>query len=143
ADSAPVAALTGSSPVGRAVRRSWAMSVGAALDERRFFVLVPFAAIAGAILYVAAGSEPEAWALTAILALCATALVVAWRSLSLVRIVLLAAAVTTGVGIMMAHAALSGTPMLAGSAYGVFEATVSAVLSEGEGQRRVILRDIR
>jgi len=126
----------------KAARRTLTASAAAALDGRRLFVLLPFGMVAGAAIYAGAGAEPQAFVLPGLAIASAAALWLSRNSLAAVRVVMLAVSLAAGFAVMMAHSLLFGTPMLGEPRYGVYEATIAAVLSEGEGGGRIVLSDI-
>lgn len=125
-----------------AVRSALNKSIGTALEERRLFVLVPFAIVAGLIASTAVGAEPEPLALIGVGAGLAILLFATRTNLAAFRVTAVAAAFWLGFALLGIHGALSGTPMLDHTAYGTFEARVDEVLSEGEAGRRVIVSAI-
>jgi competence protein ComEC len=110
-----------------------------AFEERRLFVLLPFAIIAGLIVSLAASSEPEPTALLAVGAGITVAAPVSVRSIAAVRMVALAAAFWLGFSLLSIHGALFGTAMLSRPAYGTFEMRVDEIVSEQESGRRVVV----
>src|SRR5690606_27179403 len=93
-------------------------SVRRALDERRLFVLLPFAAIAGLVAEVNAGTEPEPIALAGVAAAILLGLLLTQRSIVALRGLTLLAAFWLGFVLLPVHGALFGTQMLARPAYG-------------------------
>ncbi|HHY51133.1 MAG TPA: ComEC family competence protein [Alphaproteobacteria bacterium] len=120
-----------------------ARAVVRALDERRLFVLLPFAVIAGLVTSLAGSSNPDPLALGTVGAVLAVAMPLAMRSLVLLRLVVLGAFFWLGFSLLVIHGALSGTPMLARPAYGTFEMRVDEIVSESESGRRVIVSAIQ
>ncbi|SFZ82063.1 competence protein ComEC [Devosia enhydra] len=111
----------------------------AALDARRLFCLVPFALLAGLIIYAALPVEPAPWALpTAALAVVLLAL---FRLIP-TRPAVLTLSAAFGFALLPLHAALFATPMLAFPAYGAYEATIDEILSESQTERRMIVSAI-
>jgi competence protein ComEC len=117
-------------------------SVGTALEQRRLFVLLPFAAIAGLIASLASEASPELWAVAAVALALAMVLVLLRTSTIGFRIALLIAAFWAGFGLLQVHGLLFGTEMLSRAAYGTFEARVDEIVSETESGKRVILSQI-
>jgi len=129
----------------RAPRRRWpglATSIAAALEQRRLFLLLPFAAIAGLIVAVQAGEPPEPLALAAAGLLLAAVMALAVIAGRGHRPALLAAALWAGFTLLSVHGVLFGTPMLTRPAYGTFEARIDAIVSETERGKRVIISAI-
>lgn len=121
--------------------KSLAASTAAALDDRRFFVLLPFAMIGGLI----AGLElPSAHpiALIAGAVTLAVLIVLSFGSLPCLRVAVLLATAWTGLCLLPIHGALFGTPMLARPAYGTYQARVDEIISETTSERRVIVSAI-
>src|SRR5690606_266508 len=73
-----------------------ARAVTKALDERRLFILLPFAVIAGLVTSLAGSSNPEPLALVAVGVGFAVTMPLAMRSLVLLRLLVLAAAFWVG-----------------------------------------------
>ena len=117
-------------------------AVARALEDRRLFVLLPFAIIAGLICSLLGASQPEPALLAAGGVLAAAALPLAWRSTAAARLLSLAACFWLGLSLLAIHGALFGTGMLARPAYGVYQATVDEVLSSGPDGQRVVVSAI-
>ncbi|MEQ1902143.1 MAG: ComEC/Rec2 family competence protein [Devosia sp.] len=122
--------------------RGLAASVRVALEERRLFILLPFAVIAGLIANAVLDSEPPVAALVAGSVVSAIGIGVAWRWLNALRLALLVASFWVGFCLLAIHGALFGTQMLARPAYGPYQAQVDEILSETATERRVILSAI-
>lgn len=113
------------------------------LDARRLFVLLPFAVIAGLIVYVAGESEPAPWAVAATGIVLATGLVLARQTLRRRSILMLLLATWSGIALGMAHGWLLGDPrMLAQPAYGSFRAVVDEVIASADAEQRVVISAI-
>ena len=123
-------------------RRGLIASAATALDERRLFVLLPFATIAGLIASVELPSEPQPIALGIGAGVIALAIGLSFRSLTRLRLATLIAAFWAGLCLLPIHGALFGTPMLARPAYGQYQARVDEVLSETPTEKRVVLSAI-
>src|SRR5882724_2182367 len=123
----------------RARFKGLAASVAQALEERRLFILIPFAMIAGLITSIELPAEPEPWLLAAGAAAIAVALLLSLRSIAAIRLLTLVAAVWAGPCLLPIHGALEGTPMLARPAYGTYTGRVDAVLNQTPGAQRVVL----
>lgn len=136
----PPASLRGVEPTGNAAGLH--ASVRRALDERRLFVLLPFAAIAGLVAEVNAGTEPEPIALAGVAAAILLGLLLTQRSIVALRGLTLLAAFWLGFVLLPIHGALFGTQMLARPAYGTYEVHVDEIVSEGSSGRRVIVSAI-
>src|SRR3569623_1660685 len=118
-----------------------AASVAAALDDRRLFVLLPFAMIGGLI----AGLElPPAhpYALVGGAVALAVLLALSFGSMTRIRIAVLLAAAWVGLCLLPIHGALFGTSMLARPAYGTYQARVDEIISETDTDRRIIVSEI-
>jgi len=126
--------------------RAWAPALAdaarQALEQRRGFLLFPFAVMSGLLLYRAAGAEPDFW-ITAALVLVAAAWLawIAWRGGNEL-LPFLCLGLCCGFALLPLHGLLNFTPMLAGSAYGGFSARVEALLDASSSGQRVIISDI-
>jgi competence protein ComEC len=119
--------------------RSLASSVRRALQERRLFVLLPFAIIGGLMISLTTTASPEPLALATVAAAIGVALPLLSRSIRIIRLLTLLAAFWLGFCLLPLHGMLFGTDMLHWPAYGHYEARVDAVLSTtGERQRLVV-----
>jgi competence protein ComEC len=126
-------------------RRGWfGLSAAAqdALDNRRLFVLLPFAIIAGLIASLAGASQPEPLALAGVAAALALALPFLLRSTVALRLHALLSAFWLGFALLAIHGALFGTTMLARPAYGLYDMRIDEIVSEGASGRRVIVSAI-
>lgn len=132
-------------PLSRTARNRWpglVASAAAALEQRRLFVLLPFALIGGLVAALLAGAPPVPWQLAtvaaALVAGLAAALVLGrgWRP------ALLALAFWVGVSLLSVHGALFGTPMLDRPVYGRFEARIDQIVSETGSRWRLIVSSI-
>jgi competence protein ComEC len=126
----------------RRLRLGFAASVAKALEQRRFFTLLPFAVIAGLVTYVSAGSEPQSLVLWGVGIVAVIALIVSIRSIAIFRAVGLFAAFWFGFSLLAVHGAVFGTTMLGYSAYGTFTMTVDDVISEQAEVQRVIVSHV-
>ena len=105
------------------------------IEQRRIFILLPFALIAGIILYRIAGFEPASQhvaigVLLAVLLAAATRL----RALALPLV-----AVAIGFAALPVHGALFGTVMLGAPKYGHYEMRLDSVIfDDGEAQRWLV-----
>jgi competence protein ComEC len=122
--------------------RGLATAVTAALAQRRLFVLLPFAMIAGIVGSLAGETSPDPGLLLLVGLALLTALPLLRRSTRAVRATALLLACWIGFGLLSLHGALFGTPMLARPAYGTYEARIDEVLSESASGSRVILSAI-
>lgn len=118
-------------------------SAARALDERRLFVLLPFAIILGLVASTAARIDPDPFALGAVGAAAAAAVVLTRRRLGVLRLAVLAAATWVGFALLTVHGALFGTPMLDRPVFGTYSARIDEMLSEGAGGRRLVVSDLR
>lgn len=121
---------------------SLAAALARALEERRLFVLLPFAIIAGLTASLAGGAQPQPWLLLVVGAGVSSCFPLLWRSIVAVRLLALGAAFWLGFSLLSIHGALSGTQMLPYATYGTYEARVDEVLSTGESGTRVIVSGI-
>jgi competence protein ComEC len=117
-------------------------AVRRALDERRLFVLMPVAVIAGLIASVAVASQPEPWALALVALVAAAALPLAMSRVVALRLLLLFMAFWMGFSLLAIHGALFGTTMLARPAYGTYDLHVDSIVSDGPSGRRIIVSAI-
>lgn len=122
--------------------RSLVAAARRALDDRRLFVLLPFAIIAGLVVSLSGAGQPEPLALIAGGAVAAVALPLLRRSTVGLRLLALAAAFWLGFSLLAIHGALFGTEMLSRPAYGTYEATVDEIVSEAQSGLRVIVSSI-
>jgi competence protein ComEC len=117
-------------------------SAVAALEERRLFVLLPFAMIAGLIVSLQLPFEPHPIALGVGAVAIAATLAVSLRSLPQLRLTTLFAAFWVGLCLLPIHGALWGTTMLARPAYGAYQGHVDEIISETATEKRVVLSAI-
>jgi competence protein ComEC len=117
-------------------------SLADAAEHRRVFILVPFAIIAGLCLYASLPAEPPA--LLFVIGAVAFVLLIAgaFVAMRLRYLALLAAAVLVGLMLLPVHGALFGTRMLAFPMAGSFSGQVDEILSEGAGERRIVVSDL-
>ncbi|MET3925188.1 ComEC/Rec2 family competence protein [Devosia sp. 2618] len=115
--------------------------VSDAIAARRLFVLLPFAMIAGLIVYVVLPYEPEAWALLLAVVCLVPAAILLWHSTTLPLVALLAA-FWSGLCLLPLHGVWFGTTMLARPAYGHYEARVDEIVSATTETRRIIISSI-
>ncbi len=116
-------------------------SARVALEERRGFVLLPFAAIAGLVVAASVPQEPAVSLLAIGWVVLALALAAA-RSVAAVRTTVILAAAWFGFSLLPLHGALLGTQMLVRPAYGTYQARVDEILSETLSEKRVIVSAI-
>jgi competence protein ComEC len=126
----------------RAIRRGLYAAALDALEQRRLFILLPFAIIAGLVASLAGTLQPGPAALGVVGALAIFAMLATLRSTIALRIATLFAAFWLGFALLAIHGALFGTEMLGRAVYGDYQGHVDDVLSEGEGGRRVILSSV-
>jgi len=119
-----------------------ATSVADALEERRLFVLLPFAMIAGLVVSLELPFEPHPIALGVGAAVIAATLALSLHSLPQLRFATLFAAFWVGLCLLPIHGALWGTAMLARPAYGAYQARVDEIISETSTEKRVVLSAI-
>ena len=139
---APLPVVVPPRPAAAKVRAGLLASARLALEERRGFVLLPFAAIAGLIVEANLPVEPQATLLVAGSVATALGLVIAARSTVWGRIFVTLAAAWLGFCLLPVHGALFGTPMLIHPAYGTYQARVDEILSETQNEKRVILSGV-
>ena len=118
-----------------------AASIAEALEQRRLFVLLPFAMVAGLVLSVTLpAAEPAVLAVAGVVL--ALALVVARATLPVVRLLTILAAVWAGLCLLPIHGALFGTTMLTRAAYGTYQARVDEIVEATPAEQRVVLSGI-
>jgi competence protein ComEC len=115
-------------------------SAKAALEGRRFFVLLPYCMLAGLITYALLPNEPAPWALLAV-AVAGLAVLVFTRNRPS-RWLTACLAFWLGLCLLPLHAAFLSTPMLERPTYGAFEATVDEIISQSETERRMVVSQI-
>jgi len=123
---------------GPGLRQTVATAIATDIAARRLFVLLPFAMIAGLIVYAGLPAEPEAWALAGVGLLLAAVLVLLRQSAHL-PVAGLLMAFWAGFGLLPLHGHWFGTPMLVYPAYGTFEGRVDEIVSATESDRRIIV----
>ena len=131
----PGAAMSG-------LRAGFADAVATVLERRRGFLMVPFALMAGLLVYRVVPAEPD-HATVLLLPL----LALLWLGLRLrqgrtVHLAQLVFGLTLGFALLPIHGLIFGTSMLAGTVYGTYQAQVDEVLSEDSGELRVIISRI-
>ena len=146
-DAAPLAPSPQSAahrpPVAPKVRAPGVLdSLRLGLEERRLFILLPFAMIAGLIVSVQLPFEPQPTALAAGGAAIGLGLILSRRALGRFRLMTLLAATWLGLCLLPVHGALWGTQMLVRPAYGDYQARVDEILSETATEKRVVLSQI-
>jgi competence protein ComEC len=117
-------------------------SAKSALDERRGFLLLPAAMIAGLLVAAALPEEPQVAVLAAGAVLIALGLAMSRQALGWARLMVALAAAWGGFCLLPIHGALFGTPMLAWPTFGTHQAQVDEILSETDGEKRVILSQV-
>lgn len=128
----------------RKATTSLRVSLAAASEQRRGFVLLPFSLIAGLVIYASLPDEPEFLhiALGTVCVLVVVCSAIAMQSLWALRWTSQIAAVWIGFCLLPLHAQAFGTPMLRFPAYGSYQAVVDEVLSADADGRRVVVSDI-
>lgn len=116
--------------------------VDTAFDQRRTFLLLPFAAVAGLIVATRTGAPPDPLALAIVALGISGVLILMLATGRTARLPLLLAAFWSGFSLLSVHGALFGTPMLTRPAYGTFEARIDEVVSATPSGRRVIVSAI-
>jgi competence protein ComEC len=139
---APVRAVRPVRPELRARLSGIVDSVRTALAERRLFILLPFAMVAGVIVCVALPADPSPLALETVPVALAIGLLFARRSLSLVRLAALCGAFWAGLCLLPIHGVLFGTTMLSRPAYGFYQGRVDEVLDATSAAQRVVLSEV-
>ena len=131
-------------PSSRTTKRlpSLLASVVSALEQRRLFVILPFAVIAGLIASLQVAAPPEPLTLGIVAAVLAAALIAAFATGWAWRSALLAVAFWAGFSLLSVHGALFGTEMLGRPAYGTFEARIDEILSGNESGKRIVISAI-
>src|SRR5687767_4380751 len=120
-------------------RLNFVAAAGKALEDRRLFVLLPFAIVAGLIASLGGAGQPEPVALAGVGIAAVVALPLLSRSTLGLRLLALFAAFWVGFSLLSIHGALLGTEMLSRPGYGTYEARVDEILSDGAAGRRVIV----
>ena len=123
-------------------RAGFAAAVQRAFEERRLFVMLPVAAIAGLLASVAGPSQPDKLALGVVAIALAVALPLALRSLAALRFLVLVIAFWIGFCLLSVHGALFGTAMLDRPHYGTYELHVDEILSEDASGLRIVISGI-
>jgi competence protein ComEC len=118
-------------------------SVATALEHRRFFLLWPYAVIAGLIVSLVTPEEPLPWVLGLVALGIAVGLFLSRSHTTIFRALTLAGAFWAGFSLLSIHAALFGTTMLARPAYGTYEMRVDEIVSELESGTRTIVSSIK
>jgi competence protein ComEC len=126
------------------VRASLFDTLGAAVERRRLFVLLPFGLIAGLVLYAVLPGEPVAQVYaTGTLALALVLATALWRgSVTGTRWTIQLLALWLGFCLLPLHGLAFGTTMLNLPAYGTYAAVVDEVLPGDDGAQRVIISDL-
>lgn len=112
-----------------------------AYSARRVFVLLPFAMIAGMMVYAVLPFEPSPIALGIVVLVL---LVCVWMVIDRdwLPLVIVLAAFWSGLCLLPLHGAAFGTAMLARPAYGAFQAKVDEVLSSTPDGQRVVISNL-
>ena len=126
----------------RSLAAGLAASFSKSLAERRLFVLLPFAIIAGLTLSLLTPAAPEPLALVGGGAAILVALPLLWRRLTALRLLSLFAAFWLGFSLLAIHAVLFGTAMLSRPIYGTYEMRVDEIVSETAADARLIVSAI-
>ena len=121
--------------------RTARLALAGAVTSRRLFVLLPFAMIAGLIVYAGLPFEPEGWALAGVGAAMALAIVLL-RQASMLPMFCVFAAAWLGFCLLPLHGTWFGTTMLARPAFGTYEARVDEVISATDEARRIVVSGI-
>jgi len=110
-----------------------------ALEHRRIFILMPFALVAGLIAYAILLDEPNALAFWSAALVLVGLAVAASFAVRFRHVALVAAGFCVGLMLLPIHGALFGTQMLAFPMAGSFTGVVEEILSEGAGERRIVV----
>lgn len=127
-----------------AVRPGWhipSLGLAEAVATRRLFVLLPFAMVAGLIVYASLPFEPEAWALASVGAVLVLGIALLRQS-SMLPVFCLFAAGWLGFCLLPVHGAWFGTNMLARPVFGLYEARVDEIVSATDAARRIVVSGI-
>lgn len=111
-------------------------------SQRRVFLLVPFAIIAGLLTYCAATYEPDIVLLTTFGFFAFLVFLFALRRGQGLRTAMLILAFWTGYALLSFFGAAFGTSMLGQSVYGTYQAKIVEVLSRSDGEQRVVISNI-
>ena len=117
-------------------------AIASALESRRTFVLVPFAMVAGLVVYAGLPTEPVHGVLIAGMAMLLS-LAGLLRHRPLVHIAILASFAWLGGMLLPLHGALFGTTMLERPAFGSFTAQVDEVISANADERRIVVSGLQ
>lgn len=117
-------------------------SLAEAVEQRRLFLLWPYAVIVGLIVSLTTPAEPQPWLLAGVGAAIALALILARARPGLFRVLTLSGAFWAGFSLLCMHATLFGTTMLARPAYGTYEMRVDEIVSELDSGTRAIVSSI-
>lgn len=120
----------------------FAASIATALEQRRLFLLWPYAVIAGLIVSLATPTAPDPIVLGLVGAVFAVGLLLSRRQLAIFRTLTMAGAFWAGFSLLAVHATLFGTTMLARPVYGTYEMRVDEIVSEAESGVRAIVSAI-
>jgi competence protein ComEC len=129
-------------PLGAPRRLGIVAAAASALDDRRLFVLLPFAIITGLVVSLGGASQPEPAALAGVAVAIPVAVPLLARSTTGLRLLALFAAFWLGYSLLSVHAAWFGTEMLSRPAYGTYEAHVDEIISEGASSARIVISAI-
>jgi competence protein ComEC len=113
-----------------------------ALDQRRLFLLFPFAVIAGLVAYLATPVLPDLMTVGAVGSALIGAVFAFRNNLIGLRLSALATSFWFGFALLAVHGAAFGTTMLARPLYGQYEMRVDEILREVESGTRIIVSDI-
>lgn len=113
-----------------------------ALDQRRLFLLFPFAVIAGLVAYLATPVLPDLMTVGAVGSALIGAMFAFRNNLIGLRLSALATSFWFGFALLAVHGAAFGTTMLARPLYGQYEMRVDEILREVESGTRIIVSDI-
>jgi len=129
-------------PGARMGRAGFLASVSASLDDRRLFVLMPFAMIAGVVIAASQPVERFPLVLAGGAVVLAVALVLSRGNVVAFRALALLSAAWVGTSLLPIHGALFGTPMLGSATYGSYLARVDEILEATASEQKLVISHI-
>ena len=127
------------SPLFFRLKRGLFSSFSTALDGRRLFIIMPFAMIAGILIYRVPRFEPPLAALGAVGLLLLASMWIWRRAYAVLLVLFVVTIMWTGVVLLPIHGALFGTEMVYGAIYGTFQADVEQIYSDDGQDARIIV----
>jgi competence protein ComEC len=140
APSRPPVRRAGSPP--RVSKSGIVASARAALEHRRLFVLMPFAAVAGIVGYADLPMDPPPIILAGTAVVIAAAIIGLFRWIDALRVAVVIAAFWSGYCLLPIHGAMFGTSMLSRPVYGDYRARVDEIIEATADEQRVVLSQI-